>query len=126
MRNLTILLLTILAPGAAEGGELSRAASAVEYRFVKCARPAEPDMSIDPKLAGRRLMEARNARVRAYNVYIDGVNEYVECLAAEARADLEAYYGAVTAALDAEQQAISARADALRPGRGGAPARQEE
>ena len=119
MRILMIMTLALAAPVPASAGELENTAAGAEYRFVKCAKPAEPDMTVDPQLSGRKLRERQNAQVQAYNVYVDGVNEYVVCLAAEAKADLEAYYAAVSARLDAEQEAISERADALRPSRGG-------
>lgn len=119
MRILMISAAAILAPSLAAAGDLTKTPDGLDYSFVRCARPAEPDMAVDSRLAGAKLRAARNARVKAYNVYIDGLNAYSECLAAEARADLDAYYAAVTAALDAEQDDMAARAEALRPGRGG-------
>ncbi len=118
MRMLIISTAALAAASSANAGDLEKTPSGFDYSFVGCARPAEPDMTIDPKLAGPKLRAAQNARVKAYNVYIDGLNAYSECLAAEARADLEAIYAVVTAALDAEQEAMAERADALRPKRG--------
>lgn len=118
MRRLMIWGAALAASGPAWAGELTAPpGAAAQYVFVACARPAEPDMKLDPALKGRARQGAHNEKVRAYNVYIDGVNEYVECLGGEARRDLEAYYAAVTSRLDAEQAAIFERSDALRPGR---------
>lgn len=119
MRILMISAAALMAPSLAAAGDLGKTPDGFDYSFVRCARPAEPDMTVDAKLSGAKLRAARNARVKAYNVYIDGLNAYSECLAAEARADLDAYYAAVTAALDAEQDDMAARAEALRPGRRG-------
>lgn len=123
MRKLMIVAFMCAAPQTASAGDIWKSTEGLEYRFVKCAAPVEPDMSVDPKLVGAKARAAANARIKAYNAYIDGVNAYVECLAAEAKADLEAYYAAVSEELDARQEEISARADAARPTRSGAPRR---
>lgn len=109
--------LSVLVPCAAYGGALEAPAGAApQYHFVGCAAPAAPDMRIDEKLKGRDYVAAHNARIKAYNVYVDGVNAYVRCLGEEARRDLDAYYAVVNARLEAEQAEIFARADEVRAG----------
>jgi hypothetical protein len=116
MRHLIIALVAV-APGAAAAGAFhANPGAAPEYRFVGCATPAEPDMTIDAKLKGKDYVAAHNARVKAYNLYVEGLNAYVKCLGDEARRDLETYYATVNGRLEGEQAAIFARADELRAG----------
>jgi hypothetical protein len=111
-----ILATAIASPAFASAGELRPApAGGFDYAFSGCAKPAEPDMAVDPTLKARARALAENERVKAYNVYIEGVNEYVDCLGAEAKRDLEAYYAAVNTRLEAEQEAIFGRAEELKP-----------
>lgn len=114
MRRLIIALATLIPVGAAAGSFHANPGAAPQYQFVGCAEPAEPDMTVDAKLKGRDYVSAHNARVKAYNLYVEGVNTYVKCLGDEARRDLEAYYAIVNARLEAEQTAIFARADEVR------------
>ena len=112
-----IFALAAFAPASAIAGAFhAEPGAAPQYQFVGCAEPAEPDMAVDAKLKGREYVAAHNDRVRAYNLYVEGVNTYVKCLGDEARRDLEAYYATVNARLEAEQLAIFSRADALRAG----------
>lgn len=87
------------------------------YSLNECEKPAKPDLSFDDKLTGRARSEAYNAAVARYNLWTEASNAYVACITAEAERDLQTYYKAVTASLEAEQDSvigeIDAEADAL-------------
>jgi hypothetical protein len=101
-------LLMGLASSAAEAGSLAAAADgAATYSFNRCTRPPEPDLSVDPALKGRDAVKARNEKVKLYNFHVGEMNAYMLCLSNEAERDLQDYYAAVSASLEAEQKSVT-------------------
>ncbi len=79
---------------------------AAAYRFDDCVRPQEPVLATDEKSRGRVTLAAEKRAVRQYNAHVEEANAYMRCIADEAQRDLDAYYQAVTAALEAEQASV--------------------
>ena len=86
------------------------------YSFSQCERPAKPDLAIDPALKGNARTLARNEAVKKFNAYVVEANAYLECTAAEAERDMLTYQNAVTATLEAEQDAVISGVEELRDG----------
>ncbi len=92
----------------------SEIAATRAYEFDECVRPEEPVLANDPSSQGRITRAARNSAVRQYNAHVEASNAYMRCIAEEAERDLNAYYAAVSAALDAEQADVIGDLEALR------------
>ncbi len=124
-------ITTIGRLGAAAGLMLTTAASAGSltlagetggvYAFTACERPAPFEVvSLEGK-KGRARIEARNGETRRYNARVDVINAYLVCIADEAGRDLQNYYNAVSATLNAEQSRLLDELDVQRKALG--PAR---
>lgn len=79
---------------------------AITYTFDECVRPEEPVLAIDKKSRGRVTRAAENQAVRQYNAHVEESNAYMRCIADQAQRDLDAYYKAVSEALDGEQARV--------------------
>ena len=88
----------------------------VVYMFDECVRPAEPVLATEKKSRGRVTRAAENQAVRQYNAHVEDANAYMRCIADEAQRDLDAYYKAVTQALDAEQASVMGDLETMRDG----------
>lgn len=89
-------------------------ATAPAYQFDDCVRPQEPVLATDEKSRGRVTLAAEKRAVRQYNAHVEEANAYMRCIADEAQRDLDAYYQAVTAALEAEQASVMSDLGAMR------------
>ena len=99
--------------GAAAGETTTDEQGALDYAFTICKKPDAPVLATDRRLSGAVTRKARNRAIIQYNAHVEAVNAYLKCVSDEARADLDAYYAAVTATLQREQAHVLGRADAL-------------
>ena len=90
----------VLAPETDEQG------AGLVYEFTECVRPPAPTFKIDPRSKGSIRRAERNRAVDQYNEHVKAANSYMRCLADEAQRDLEAYYAAVSTALDEAQASM--------------------
>ena len=87
---------------------------AAGHEFDDCQRPLRPDFAVLPSTSSRVIRSRQNRAVAQYNDYVTEANVYMRCLADEAQRDLDAYYKAVSDALDAEQQSMMGELETVR------------
>ena len=87
---------------------------AASHQFDDCSRPLRPDFAVRPSTSARVIRSRYNREVNQYNDYVREANAYMRCLADEAQRDLDAYYKAVSDALDAEQASMMGELETVR------------
>lgn len=114
--RLTAVISFSLAAAPAAAGEFiaPHEGRVADYALSACERPPAPDVSVDLTLDGAARRAATNEGTRRFNVYVEAVNAYFDCMVKEAKNDLGGYEAAVTRRLDEEEKALFDKVEALR------------
>ena len=109
------LLTSFAGAGAAIAGEYTKLSDiAGTYQFISCAEPTPLAFDDQALKKIKRSPRAQARAVRRYNVYVDDMNKYFECLRLEADKDVQAFYHAVSASYEHRQDRALERLDGLR------------
>ncbi len=102
-----MMLLTSGAHGGAAAGTFTPIGEGGgTYSFTGCERPAPFKVASFADKKGSDRVRARNTETRRYNAHVAVVNAYLVCIAEEAGRDLQIYFNAVNATMEAEQNRL--------------------